>query len=99
MMKLDDGRVKAIINNHEFRKVRLLILEAYSRGYDLRILNETVNEINLCLSELEMDSVAFRSHVGSGQREIEKEPVGPPLYHPLNDKPVRAKERRLKYNR
>jgi hypothetical protein len=66
LMKLDDGRVKAIINYHEFRKVRLLILEAYSRGYDLRILYETIDGINHSLSGMEIGSLPHRSHVNVG---------------------------------
>lgn len=101
LVKLNDKRVKAIINYHEFRKTRLLILEAYSRSYDLRILHEAINDINQSLSEMEMGSLPYRSHshVSSDVKEIVGVPLSPPLYHPLNDKPARVKERRLKYNR
>jgi hypothetical protein len=56
LMRLNDSRVKAIVNNRGFRKTRLLILEAYSRGYETRLLNEAVNSINLSVSEIEMES-------------------------------------------
>lgn len=68
-MKLDDKMVKAIINYHEFRRVRLLILETYSREYNLRILNETVTGINHSLSEMDRDSLPYGSHMRSEERD------------------------------
>jgi hypothetical protein len=77
-MRLSDSRVKAIVNNRGFR----LILEAYSRGYDMRLLNEAVNSISLSVSEIEMESPSYGSHVRSEDREKEQRILTPPVPPP-----------------
>jgi hypothetical protein len=39
LIRLNDSRVKMIINNHQFRKVRLLILDLYAKEPNLKLLN------------------------------------------------------------
>jgi hypothetical protein len=39
LIRLNDSRVKMIINNHQFRKVRLLILDLYAKQLNLKLLN------------------------------------------------------------
>jgi len=96
LTRLDDSRVKTIINNCDFRRVRLLILDVYSKNFDLRLLNETVNRINMFVSEMEDQPRSVKAPSKTDDRNSQ---IDIPFYHPLNSLPPKAKETRLKYNR
>jgi hypothetical protein len=90
--------VKTIINNCEFRKVRLVILDAYSKDFDIRLLNETVTRINMLVSEIEDQPRSVRASSRGDDRNSQMA-VDIPFYHPFNSMPAKVKETRLKYNR
>jgi hypothetical protein len=48
---LDDNRIKMIIYNENFREARLLILEVYSKEYNLPLLVKAINRINHLVSQ------------------------------------------------